>query len=55
MIFFIVSEQLQLGKVLENPVRVTGGFMHRIFNPVTEKEKYVVKLLNPNIMKRSDA
>lgn len=53
--FDIVSEQLQLGKVLEKPVQVTGGFMHRMFKPVTEKGKYVVKLLNPNIMKRSDA
>lgn len=52
--FDIVSEQLQLGKVLEKPVQVTGGFMHRMFRLVTENDKYVIKLLNPNIMKRSD-
>lgn len=53
--FDIVSEQLQLGKVLEKPVQVTGGFMHRMFRLVTENDKYVIKLLNPNIMKRSNA
>lgn len=50
-----VSENLQLGKVLEIPVQVTGGFMHRMFKLVTENGKYIVKLLNPNIMKRPTA
>lgn len=53
--FNIVSGQVHLGKMLEKPVKVTGGFMHRMFKLVTENGKYVIKLLNPNIMKRSDA
>lgn len=53
--FNLVAEDLQLGRVLENPVRVTGGFMHRMFKVVTEKGSYIIKLLNPNIMKRPTA
>lgn len=50
-----VAANLQLGKVLEMPVQVMGGFMHRMFKLVTESGKYIVKLLNPNIMKRPTA
>lgn len=50
--FYLVAEDLQLGKVLEKPVQVTGGFMHRMFKLVTENGDYIIKLLNPNIMKR---
>ena len=53
--FDLAAEKLELGKVIEKPVRVTGGFMHRMFKVVTEKGVYVVKLLNPNIMKRPTA
>lgn len=53
--FNLVAEDLQLGKVLENPVQVAGGFMHRMFKIVTEKGSYIIKLLNPNIMKRPTA
>lgn len=55
-IFFnLVAEDLQLGKVLENPVQVAGGFMHQMFKVVTEQGSYIIKLLNPNIMKRPTA
>lgn len=53
--FDLVAEKLELGKVIEKPVRVTGGFMHQMFKLVTENGKYVIKLLNPNIMKRPTA
>ena len=53
--FDLVAEDLQLGQVIENPVRVTGGFMHRMFKVVTDKGRYIIKLLNPNIMKRPTA
>lgn len=51
----LIAESLQLGKVVETPVRVTGGFMHRMFKVVTENGRYIIKLLNPNIMKRPTA
>lgn len=53
--FNLVAEDLQLGKVLKNPVQVTGGFMHRMFKAVTEQGSYIIKLLNHNIMKRPTA
>lgn len=53
--FDLVVEYLQLGKLVEKPVQVTGGFMHRMFKVVTENDKYIIKLLNPNIMKRPTA
>lgn len=53
--FGLAAEDLQLGKVIENPVQVTGGFMHKMFKVVTEKGSYIIKLLNPNIMKRPTA
>lgn len=54
-ILYLTADNLQLGKVLEKPVQVTGGFMHRMFKVVTENGKYIIKLLNPNIMKRPTA
>lgn len=54
-ILYLTADNLQLGKVLEKPVQVTGGFMHRMFKLVTENGKYIIKLLNPNIMKRPTA
>ncbi len=53
--FDLAAEELKLGKVIENPVQVTGGFMHRMFKVVTDNGKYIIKLLNPNIMKRPTA
>lgn len=54
-ILYLTADNLQLGKVLEKPVQITGGFMHRMFKVVTENGKYIIKLLNPNIMKRPTA
>lgn len=53
--FDLLAEDLQLGKVIEKPIQVTGGFMHRMFKVVTDKGRYIIKLLNPNIMKRPTA
>ena len=47
--------QLDLENILEEPIKVTGGLTHRMFKVVTSKGRYIVKLLNPNIMKRSTA
>ncbi len=54
-ILYLIAENLQLGQVLEKPIQVTGGFMHRMFKVVTEKGMYIIKLLNSNIMKRPTA
>lgn len=46
---------LKLGKLIEEPSRVNGGLIHKMYKIVTDKNKYIVKLLNPNIMKRPTA
>lgn len=53
--FDLAAENRKLGKVMEKPVQVTGGLMHKMFKMVTDKGRYIVKLLNPNIMKRPTA
>ena len=55
-IFFkkLVSN-LELGNIIEEPTRVSGGLTHKMYKVVTDKSKYIVKLLNPNIMKRPTA
>ena len=46
---------LDLGTIIEGPTQIKGGFSHRMFKIFTSKGRYIVKLLNPNIMKRSTA
>ena len=46
---------LNLGNLIEEPSRVSGGLTHKMYKVVTDKSKYIVKLLNPNIMKRKTA
>jgi len=55
MFFQKITADLDLGKLLEEPSRVSGGLTHKMYKVVTDKAKYVVKVLNPNIMKRPDA
>ena len=50
-----ICEQYQLGELICEPVRLKGGFMHKMFSLFTSKGKYAVKLLNPYIMERKDA
>lgn len=44
-----------LGNLLEEPVMVTGGLLHEMYCVVTERGRYAIKALNPDIMKRPDA
>lgn len=48
-------KELNLGNITVEPTRVSGGLTHRMFKVFTDKGRYIVKLLNPNIMKRSTA
>lgn len=55
-LFFIkMVEQLNLGNIIEGPEQIKGGLTHRMFKIFTDKGKYIVKLLNPNIMKNPTA
>lgn len=50
----LVSEY-DLGTLLDSPVKVTGGLTHTTYKFLTNKDTFIVKLLNPNIMKRETA
>ena len=50
-----IVKEFNLGNLISAPSRVSGGLTHRMYTVETDKGKYVVKLLNPNIMKRDRA
>ncbi|MFC3746120.1 aminoglycoside phosphotransferase family protein [Paenibacillus sp. GCM10012306] len=50
-----VCSNLQLGEIVNGPVALSGGLMHRMFEIVTTTGKYVIKALNPEIMRRPTA
>ena len=54
-IFEKISSKLNIGKIIEEPSRVDGGLTHKMYKLFTDKDKYIIKLLNPNIMKRETA
>lgn len=44
-----------LGNLKEEPGIVTGGLVHKMYHVRTDQGEYAIKLLNPNIMKRTEA
>ena len=46
---------LRLGRLLEEPVRIEGGLLHKMYRVSTSDGLFAVKALNPEIMKRPDA
>lgn len=54
MDFHTLCPQLNLGKLTEEPTRLYGGLMHKMYRIVTEGGVYAVKHLNPHIMARAD-
>lgn len=52
-VFFEICKELDLGNVLEDAKRVYGGFMHKMYYIKTDKKEYAIKMLNPEIMKRT--
>lgn len=54
-IFTQICKEYNLGKLVSEPVTLTGGFLHKMYGIHTTKGKYAVKLLNPYVMKREDA
>ena len=47
-----LMESLKLGAVINEPVQVTGGLLHKMYRVNTNKGTYAVKVLNTEIMKR---
>ena len=50
-----ICAQLSLGELTTLPLRLHGGYTHRMFRLTTTQGDYAVKLLNPEIMQRQDA
>ena len=55
LLFNNIVSKLDLGNITEGPTPVMGGLTHRMFKIYTDKGRYIIKLLNPNIMNRSTA
>ncbi len=55
MDFDAVCRQLNLGAMVEEPMRLYGGLMHKMYRIVTASGVYAVKCLNPHVMARADA
>jgi len=47
--------KLQLGTMQEEPIRVTGGLLNRMYKVKTSSGTYAIKHLNSEVMKRKDA
>ena len=55
MDFAALCQQLNLGALTEEPTRLYGGLMHKMYRIATESGVYAVKCLNPHVMARADA
>ena len=55
MDFHALCEQLNLGALVEEPMRLYGGLMHKMYRIATESGVYAVKCLNPHVMARPTA
>ena len=47
--------KLKLGDIIDEPARVMGGLLNRMYKVSTTKGVYAIKHLNPEVMKRENA
>lgn len=50
-----ICQQCHLGALQCQPLKLQGGFLHKMYSLFTTKGRYAVKLLNPYIMQRETA
>lgn len=50
-----LCKKYNLGNLKGEPEIVTGGLMHKMYHVSTDQGEYAIKLLNPDIMKRTEA
>lgn len=55
MDFHALCTQLNLGALTEEPTRLTGGLMHKMYRVATTSGVYALKHLNPHVMARPTA
>ena len=54
-LIYNLINQLNLGEIIDEPVRVMGGLLNRMYKINTTNGIYAIKHLNPEVMKRKDA
>ena len=54
-LFNKICDESKLGEIIGVPVSISGGLLHKMYAIETDKGKYAVKILNPQIMLRPDA
>lgn len=54
-IIYKLIDKLELGKIIEEPTRVMGGLLNRMYKVKTTTGEYAIKHLNPEVMKRKEA
>lgn len=55
MEFEDICRHSDLGELINRPISISGGLLHRMYSVETTKGRYAVKLLNPSIMIRHTA
>ena len=54
-LIYNIAKEYKLGSLTKEPERLYGGFLHKNYLLENNSSKWVVKLLNPEIMKRKEA
>lgn len=54
-LIYRLINKLDLGNIIDEPIRVMGGLLNRMYKVNTTRGIYAVKHLNPEVMKRKDA
>ena len=54
-LIYNLINKLNLGNIIDEPVRVMGGLLNRMYKVNTTSGIYAVKHLNPEVMKRKNA
>lgn len=49
-----ICQKLELGSLLNDPEKLSGGLMHKMYRVQTNLGDYAIKLLNSEVMRRSD-
>ena len=55
MLIYNLINRLELGTILDEPIRVMGGLLNRMYKVSTSGGIYAIKHLNPEVMKRENA
>ena len=50
-----ICNDFNLGNIIQNPEKMSGGFLHFVYKICTQKSDFIIKILNPDIMKRQTA